>query len=116
MKKENKIMKKRYLVAALLFIVVMVVLMVVSTKRNQEPERIYYARAAVVTTIDFSRGYVGFTDHAGNEWFWWCDPRANNWLLDDSVLLTMHDNGTEWQYDDVLLSISTENPLLSVVH
>ena len=31
---------------------------------------VYYAKSAVVTTIDNVRNLVGFTDTHGDEWYW----------------------------------------------
>lgn len=75
----------------------------------------YYAKSAVVSTIDDVRGLVGFTDMRGDEWYWYCDTDTAPWKLDDYVLLVMWDAGTDYAYDDELVSITAEGLLPTIV-
>lgn len=87
---------------------VLVLCALVPKKKPMKADSMYYAKSAVVSTIDEVRGYVGFTDLRGDEWYWYCDTHTAPWSLDDEVLLVMNSNGSQYAYDDVIVSITTE--------
>lgn len=115
MKKD--IMLRRFVVCAVVLMCVVLLLVGLSTARKDATKRsgMYYAKSAVVSTIDDVRGLVGFTDMRGDEWYWYCDTGTAPWSLDDYVLLVMWDAGTDYAYDDELVSITAEGLLPTIV-
>lgn len=108
-------MKKSVLVCALCLILLITAIVAVITLRdNQLPEQ-YYAKSAIVSSINFTKGYVSLQDKAGNEWFWWCDTSSPPWAINEPVLLVMNNKGTEWIYDDEIISVTTEGIVPSTV-
>ena len=105
-----KAMVKTVCVTSIIILIICGILLYVMSDRTNQPTQkgMYYAKSAVVTTIDTGRGLVGFTDVHGDEWFWYCDTTMAPWILNDEVLLVMYDNATKYAYDDIMISITTE--------
>ena len=101
-------------ICVLIFAMLIIALTACSNTRTKQAG-MYYAKSAVVTTINNVRNYVGFTDVHGDEWYWYCDTATAPWVLDDEVLLVMYNSGTEYMYDDVMVSITTEGIITEVV-
>lgn len=104
-----------YLISILL-VSIFLILHVVSEilKDTDKEDRYVYACTATTTTINRDKGYVGFTDKRGKEWFWYID--SSLWELEDTVLLVIDNNGTNYIYDDTIVSITTEGIFLNTVY
>ena len=113
---NNDGMVKRVCVACICIIICAMLLCALSAcVKRPANTGMYYAKSAVVTTIDTQRGLVGFTDVHGDEWYWYCDTATAPWALDDEVLLVMYNAGTAYSYDDVMVSITTEGIICKTV-
>jgi hypothetical protein len=84
-----------------------------STTRRQH--NVYYVKTATVSTIDTVKQYVGFTDLQGSEWYWYCDTHSIPWALSETVFLVMDNNGSDYAYDDSIVSITREGIISDVV-
>lgn len=105
---------KKYVKILALVLVVMMALSACGSHTRKGKE-VYYAKSAVVSTLDYTHNYVGFTDLHGEEWFWWCDVSTAPWALDDEVLLVMRNNASAYAYDDVIISITTEGIICETI-
>lgn len=109
-------MMKR-IVTALIGLMIIVLLFCAFTglRPKDKTNEVFYAKPAVLTTINTTRGYVGFTDDKGDEWYWYTDTTDAVWSLDTSVLLVMSDSGTEYRYDDAIVSITVEGIMTKII-
>lgn len=75
----------------------------ISEKANANPvERpSVYAQMSTVTTINYDRGFVGFTDDHSRELYLY---HTYGWTLGDLALCAVDDNGTDYLYDDFIIS------------
>lgn len=114
---NNNTMVKRVGLCTIYLLLCVLLLCTVAgcTHKSVGHEAVYYAKSAIVTTINTTHNYVGFTDIHGDEWFWYCDTTFSPWSLDDEVLLVMYDSGTAYSYDDVITSITTEGIICNTV-
>ena len=111
-------MMKRFCVAFIALLCCVVLLCVVSgcvQRPAANRGEMYYGKTATVTTINTSSNYVGFTDLHGDEWFWYCDTTAAPWNLGDAVVLVMWDAGTDYVFDDEIISITVEGLINNTV-
>ena len=92
------------LVADIIFLVLIIALLVtVMHKAKSGEDDNLYAEAATVTTINEMRGYTGFTDERGREVYIY---EIGDWSPGDIVFLLIDSNGTDYLYDDEVVSVS----------
>lgn len=98
-------MDKLILIFVITFAIVLNATLCIELKRAraQEQSGNLYAIPANVSTIDDMRGRIGVTDSRKIEWYWY---EESKWKLNDMVILVMNDHGTEYLYDDYIVSIS----------
>lgn len=113
------LMKKHTLkiIAAIILVCIVIGITTAIHNKSIKPKReeIFYAKTAQVASINVTRQYVSFIDARGSEWYWYCDATASPWAIDESVLLVMKDNGTDYAYDDSIVSITREGIVMDVV-
>ena len=91
----------------LMWILAVIVLLVVvmgiirSPKQTDEAPSRIYAAISNVTTINYDRGFVGFTDSKGRELYLY---HTYGWNLGDSALLAIESMDTDYLYDDYIIS------------
>ena len=56
-----------------------------------------YSRSAVVVGVDYTADVITVEDSTGNLWTF---EGVEDYDLSDRVVLTMHDNGTDWNIKD----------------
>lgn len=61
-----------------------------------------YTAPAQVAKVDEATGWVTFIDWAGEAW---C-VRGEGYMIDQLVVITFNDNGTESIYDDLIVDVS----------
>lgn len=83
--------------------------------KSTKSKSVMYAVSAKVTTINEQRGYVSLRDYHGIEWYWYCDTREAPWDVEEEVLMVMDNRGTEYVYDDSIVSITTEGVISHTV-
>ena len=101
-------MKKIGTVVIIGLILLMLIIGLAGCGNAKQTNGIYFAKSVKVTTIDERAGFVGFTDIYGDEWYWYCEPSEMPWSLGDYALLVMWNAGTDYIYDDEIVSITTE--------
>lgn len=113
---KDCVMVKRLCVALVcLLLMVMLLCAVGNLHSTHKDNGVYYGRTATLKVINSQRGRVEFVDCNGNDWFWYCDTNNIPWQLEDTVILTLWDAGTQYLYDDTLVSITTEGIILNTV-
>ena len=78
-------------------------------------EPIYYGKSVKVDTIDEQHNCVGFIDWHGDVWYWYCDTTTIPWRLGEYAILVMWDAGTDYAFDDEIISITTEGLLTTTI-
>ena len=103
MKKISPLSKAHIAVDVVLIAVILCFLFNALHKAPKSDDANYYAQAATVTTINEMRGFTGFTDDNYRELY---VSDTATWNLGDVVLLVVNSNGTEYLYDDEIVSVS----------
>lgn len=102
------VMRKILVCMLIVSIVLTLIFISCSHKRVDATKETYYALSAEVTTINTVRGYVGFTDNHHREWYWYDGLHDVPWKIGEDVLLVMSNSGTDYIFDDQLVSITFE--------
>ena len=82
---------------------------------NGTREPIYYGKSVKVDVIDEQHNCVGFKDWHGDVWYWYCDTTTIPWTLGEYAILVMWDAGTDYAFDDEIISITTEGLITNIV-
>ena len=98
-------------------IVVLLALILVGcgSKGENAREPIYYGKSVKVNIIDEQHNCVGFIDWHRDLWYWYCDTSEIPWTLGDYAILVMNDMGTDYAFDDEIISVTTEGLITNIV-
>lgn len=96
--------EKGFTIFICLFIVIIAFMFICigATLREWIGYETIYAKAGIVTEIDYHKDFMIITDWVGNEWeIIGCD----DWHLNDLCAMSMSNNGTPDNNDDIILNI-----------
>lgn len=99
--------RKLFIILCIVLIFTAILLAVVIHRKDTDTSY-YYALSGTVSSIDTVKGRVGFTDLHNREWYWYNNITDIPWELGREVLLVMFNSGTEYLFDDTLISITFE--------